>query len=365
MKTVAELDRGDCAARTGVVDCDVHVVPRNPEEIKAYLSQPWKHRFSIWTNNFYKNPISPQRTVPSGGGKPGSEPEFLREQLFDVQGIDTAILLPRSHVCMHHDPDYASAVATAYNEWLSDSWLGEYNPDGRFKGSITIAHQDPASAAKEIDRWAGHAHFVQVLIDSGARAPLGQRQYYPIYDACVRHELPLVIHPGTDGMGINILASQGYPSHFLEYYAGLSFAMQVHLLSILTEGVFERYPNLRIVIAEGGVAWLPALMWRLDQEYKGLRSEIPWVKKRPSDYLREHVRFTASPLERPLKDEDLMDVLSMFDYENLLMYSSDYPDEHYASPDSFSFLPSDSRQKILSDNARQLYRLGESQSKEH
>ena len=80
-------------------------------------------------------------------------------------------------------------------------WLWEYNPDGVFKGSITVAHQDPQAAAREIARWAGHPHFVQVMMDSGARAPYGQRQYYPIYEACQKYGYPLAIHPGTDGMG--------------------------------------------------------------------------------------------------------------------------------------------------------------------
>ncbi|MCU6790888.1 amidohydrolase [Paenibacillus sp. WQ 127069] len=357
MSTVLHNDNQEQAVGVGIIDCDVHVHPLHPDVIKAYLSQPWKHRFQIWQNTYYKSPVEPTQTVPPGGGKPGTDVDFLRMQLLEGCGIATAILLPRASTSIFHDPDHASAVATAYNHWLSETWLGTHNADGAFKGSITIAHQDPAAAAKEIDRWAGKPHFVQVLMDSGARAPFGQRQYYPIYEACARHGLPLAIHPGTDGMGTNILASQGYPSHFLEYYAGVSFAMQTHLLSLLTEGVFERFPDLKIVFTEGGVAWLPALMWRLDQEYKGLRSEIPWLKKRPSDYLRDHVRLTTQPLERPVSDRDLQDLLSMFDYEHMLLYSSDYPDEHFASPDSLSFLAPDIRCKLLSDNAKQLYRL--------
>ncbi|TVY08382.1 amidohydrolase [Paenibacillus cremeus] len=349
----AELSK----SQSGIIDCDVHVYPRNAEEIKQYLAQPWKHRFHIRKNHYFQSPVTPRRTVTPDGRSPGTEPEFLREQLLRPHGITTAILLPRADVSANHDPDYAAAVATAYNKWLSDTWLNEYNADGAFKGSIMIAHQDPQSAAKEIERWAGHPHFVQVVIDSGARAPFGQRHYYPIYDACARHGLPLAIHPGADGIGINILASQGYPSHFLEYYAGLSFAMQVHLVSMLTEGVFERFPDLKIVITEGGVTWMPALMWRLDQEYKGLRSEVPWMKKLPSEYLRDHVRMTTQPLERPQRNEELLDVLSMMNYEEMLLFSSDYPDEHFASPDQLEFLTPRARSRILSENAKLLYHL--------
>lgn len=340
-----------------IIDCDVHVYPRNAEEIKRYLPQPWKHRFHIWSNAYYAEKVEANRTVPPNGAGPGTDPDFLIRQLIKEEGVAQAILLPRANVSIHHDPDQAAMEASAYNNWLSDTWLTSHNPDGVFKGSITIAHQDPAAAAKEIEKWADHQHMVQVIMDTGARAPFGQRHYYPIYEACARHRLPLALHPGTDGMGVNILASQGYPSHFLEWYAGFSLSMQVHLLSLLTEGVFERFPELKMIFVEGGIAWLPALMWRLDQEYKGLRSEIPWTKQMPSLYLKEHVRFTTHPLERPEKDGDLTDVLAMMNCEDLLLYASNYPHQYCASPRDLHFLPETFKPKIFAQNAKQLYRL--------
>ena len=136
-------------------------------------------------------------------------------------------------------------------------------------------------------------------MDSGARRPFGQRQYYPIYEACERHGLPLAIHPGTDGMGINVQPTPGYPTHYIEWHYLPVAGFQAHLVSLLTEGVFERFPSLRIVLVEGGVAWLPALMWRLDAEWKALRSEVPWVQRRPSEYLRDHVRLTTPAAGAP------------------------------------------------------------------
>jgi predicted TIM-barrel fold metal-dependent hydrolase len=256
------------------------------------------------------------------------------------------------------DPDFATAIASAYNEWLADTWLGKHNADGIFKGSITIAHQDPQAAAREIERWAGHPHFVQVMTDSGARAPFGQRQYYPIYEACDKHGLPFAIHPGTDGMGINVQPSPGYPTHYIEWHTCLSLAFQAHLVSYLTEGVFERFPGFRIVLVEGGVSWLPALMWRLDQEYKGLRYEVPWLTKKPSEYLRDHVRIASQPLERPDNDQHLLQMLEMLDAEHILMFSSDYPHWDFDSPKlAFPKLPDALRSRIFYENAKEFYKL--------
>jgi predicted TIM-barrel fold metal-dependent hydrolase len=129
-------------------------------------------------------------------------------------------------------------------------------------------------------------------------------------------------------------------------------------VSLLTEGVFERFPESRVVLVEGGVAWLAPLMWRLDQEWKALRAEVPWMRRRPSDYLRDHVRLTSQPLERPDNDDDLLRILEMMDAEHVLMFSSDYPHWDFDSPrHAFPTLPETLRRRIFEENARELYGL--------
>lgn len=344
----------------GLVDCDVHVYPRNIDEIKAYMAMPWRERYRGGGRGFYGNPVhgSRQDAVPPSGGPAGSDPDFLRQQLTDAYGHTYAILLPRAFCNLHPDPDMGTAIAAAYNQWLAETWLSQYNHDGLFKGSITVAHQDPQAAAQEIEKWADHPHFVQVMTDSGARAPFGQRQYHPIYEACEKHGLPFAIHPGTDGMGINVQPSPGYPTHYIEWHTCLSLSFQAHLVSLLTEGVFERFPNFKVVLVEGGVAWLPALLWRLDAEWKALRPEVPWLTKPPSHYLRDHVRISSQPLERPDNDRHLLAVLEMMDAEHLLMFASDYPHWDFDSPThAFPKLPEKLYERIFRENALEFYAL--------
>jgi predicted TIM-barrel fold metal-dependent hydrolase len=202
--------------RAGTIDCDVHPMPCSLDEIRGYLPMPWRDRYSDGGRGFFSNPVHGARldSKPPDGGPAGSDPTFLRRQLIDEYGVAYAILLPRAFYNLHPDPDFGTAIAAAFNDWLADTWLSKYNPDDVFKGSITVAHQDP-QAAREIARWAGHPHFIQVMMDSGARAPYGQRQYYPIYEACERYGYPLAIHPGTDGMGINIQPGPGYLTHYM------------------------------------------------------------------------------------------------------------------------------------------------------
>ncbi|WP_134703192.1 amidohydrolase family protein [Ammoniphilus sp. YIM 78166] len=345
----------------GIIDCDVHPHPKSVDEIKAYMQPPWRDRLQTAnTRGIYMNPIHPNRldSFTPNGGFPCSDPDFMRQQLLDEYGINYAILLPRAFATMYPNPEFATAVAAAYNDWLADVWLDHNNADGRCKGSITVAPQDPMAAAKEIDRWADHPHMVQVMIDGGSRAPYGHRQFYPIFEACERNGLPLALHPGTEGVGINDSQISGYPATYIEWHTGLMLSFQAHLISFLTEGVFERFPKLKLVLVEGGSAWLPPLLWRLDSEWKGLREEVPRVKKKPSEYIRDHVRITSQPIESPEKPEHLLQIFEMMDAKNILMFSSDYPHWDFDSPSrAFPKMPEDLKQRIFFENAKELYNL--------
>lgn len=357
----ADLRQNRKKAKPGIIDCDVHPIPKSLDQIRQYMPKYWQGRFRGGGRGlFYGNPSHGHRldAVPPEGGPAGSDPNFVRKQLMEPFNIKKAILIPRENSCQFPDLDYGNAIASAYNEWIADTWIGPDNPDGVFKTSIVINHSDPSAAAKEIDRWAGHKHVVQVTTDSGARFLMGHRNFHPIFEACCRHNLPLALHPGLDGIGINILPSPGNPSHYIEWHTCMSLSFMAHLVSLLTEGTFERYPDLRIVLVEGSSTWIVPLMWRLNMEYKALRHEIPWVKKRPSDYLRDHIRVTSQPLERPDDDEDLLHMLRMMDAEHIMMFSSDYPHWDFDNPKlAFPKLPEKLYNRIFFENAEQFYNL--------
>ena len=346
-----------------IVDCDVHVYPRDIEEIKVHMAQPWRDIYHGEGRPFYM--FAPmfhgQRldAVPPGGGDPATDPQFLSEHHLEKFGISRAVLLPRVFCNMHPNPDYASAMASAFNDWLAETWLGKYNSDGVFKGSINIAQQDPQGAVREIERWAGHPHFVQVMIDAGSRAPLGHREYWPIYEACARNGFPFAIHPGTDGMGINHQPTPGYPTHYIEWHTCLSLSFQAHLVSFITGGVFEKYSDFKVVLVEGGVAWVAPRIWRLDHHYKAMRAEVPWMKRRPHEYLKDHVRMTSQPLERPDDPKHILQILEMLEAENFLMFASDYPHWDFDSPrNAFPKLSQAMHDRIFYQNADALYGLG-------
>ncbi|HEU5090097.1 MAG TPA: amidohydrolase family protein, partial [Roseiflexaceae bacterium] len=121
------------------------------------------------------------------------------------------------------------------------------------------------------------------------------------------------------------------------------------------EGVFEKFPTLKVILYEGGLFWLPHIMWRFDKNWKAQRAETPWVKKPPSAYIREHFYHTSYPLEAS-DEQALAQVLAMVDGTRTLLFSSNYPNWELGSPyEMIEALPETARQPVLAGNALEVY----------
>jgi len=345
----------------GLVDTDVHIAPRSIDALHPYLDARWRDYLresgiQSLESDLYP-PRSPLSSIPGArpaDGPPGSDPDLLRRQLLDPWGVRTAITHCTYGVDGIHNPDWAVAMARALNDWQRAEWLAG---EPRLRGSVVVAGQDPARAAAEVDRAAGLGGFVQVLMPVRARAPLGSRAFWPIYEAAQRHGLALAVYAG--GSGGNPVTPVGAPSYYLEEYVGIANAFQGQLVSLVCEGVPVRFPGLAIVLVESGLSWLPALMWRLDKNWKGLRREIPWVDRLPSQVIRDAVRLTAQPFDAPA--DRLPAVLERLGSDRMLMFSTDYPHHQFddageAAPPG---LPAGALARFLRGNAVETYRLGE------
>lgn len=349
-----------------IIDCEVHVVWRSLEEIERYLPRAWHRRLrrdpGMIRPNFYSpyRGYHPDAARGPDGGPPGSDPQTVLRDWLDRQNIAYAVL---SHydlpvISTWGDMDYPAALARAYNDWLIERWLAV---DPRFLGSMIVATQDPEVAAQEIERVGTHPQIVQVLVASGTRVPYGVRTFHPIYAAAERLGLPVAIHTGTEGLGIaNPPTAAGWPSTYLEFYTCQPQNLAAHLTSLVTEGVFVKFPHLRIVFLEGGAAWAPPFLWRLDKNYKALRSECPWLTDLPSVYVKRHFRFGTHGLERPDDPAPLWSFLRALGAERLLLYGSNYPRWDLEAPQDTLVLQTAEapvRRRIAYENARELYRL--------
>lgn len=347
-----------------VIDTDVHPAPRERAELIDYLPERWRHQnafnqvFNAVGSPIYEAPNKAQRldAYPPGGGAPCSDPEFTERQLFDEAKVDLAILFPLT-VRPMVNPEHEAAACAATNEWLADTWLSKFNKHERYYGTLRVTIGDPALAVAEIEKWAGHPRFIQVMINPYTNIPLGQRCYDPIYATAQKYDLPLAIHVNRSP-GMRLLTPVGFASYFFEHHSLYPLMYAAHLTSMVMEGVFERFPRLKLVLIEGGTSWIIPLVWRLDQAWRALRSEVPWVKRPPSQIIREHVMFSSQPIDEPRLPREFHVMLELMDAENTLMFATDYPHWDFDDPyQTFGKLPESVQKKILCENARRLYRL--------
>jgi predicted TIM-barrel fold metal-dependent hydrolase len=341
-----------------LIDTDVHQALPG---LHNYLPSHWRDRWAaagLGAGTGYQNPRGVLRrdTTPPNGGGPASDPAFLIDDHLDRYGIDYAILTGPFVLPLGTDPDYLNAIATAANVATAEEWL---STSRRFCGSIMINADDPPAAVSEIERWAEHPQFVQVMMAATTRQPCGQRRYHPIYAAAAAHGLPVALHPGAEGAGGAAPPTPvGYPSRYLEWHTLLPLTAMAQVASLVCEGVFERFPTLRVVITEGGLSWLPHLSWRLDKNFKALRDTVPWLTRRPSDYIREHLRLTTQPIEEPDDPAQLEQILVMMDADRTVMFSSDYPHWDNDNPRLlFRRLDDSMRAAIMAGTAAELYGL--------
>lgn len=360
---ILERPKGDKLVDVKIVDTDVHPSPSSPEILRSYVPEPWRDKswsdevFNAIGSPVYEAPNKAQRrdSYSPVGGPPCSDPEFTAKQLFGDANVDFGVMIPLT-VRPTANPEHEAAVCAATNLWLKDTWLTKFNRHQRYYGTLRVSSRDTELAIREIDEWAGDEHFVQVMLNPYTDTPVGQARYHPIYEKVSRLGLPVVLHANRSP-GMRLLTPVGFSSYFFEHHSLYSMMYAVHLVSLVFEGVFEKFPDLKVTLVEGGFSWVVPLAWRMDKLWEQLGSEVPQVKRRPSEYIRDHVRLSTQPIEEPPHRKDLVDLWDLMDPGHMLMFATDYPHWDYDAPREVNRFPKEARQRILRDNALEWYSL--------
>jgi predicted TIM-barrel fold metal-dependent hydrolase len=347
-----------------VIDTDVHVEPRSFEEIVPYLDAPWRDRAINdrvpWRRaGFTTFDGGARKDAQPAEGDIGSDPDLVGRQLFVDEPTDIAILLPWSFRGFTVDPALDTALAAAVNRWLANTWLSKYNTEGRYVGSITVAVDDPIAAAREIDKWAGHPGFRQVMTSHYGPRPFGHPMYDPIWAAAARHRLPVSVHfrsGATQPLG---WTSTGPLQFFVEYHSLVApMAYAAHMASWICNRVLDRHPEMKVLFLEGGFLWHRPFIDRLARHWRTAGQELS-ARKTPQQYLRDHFRFASQPIEESPNPQQIATLFEEANAAELLMFSSDYPHYDYDPPSRAlpRTLAADVRKRIMSENAREFFDL--------
>ncbi len=351
----------DAAKYAGAIDCDLHPAVPGMGVLLPYLNDYWREMVAVRALDRLNLSLTsyPQNTPLScrpewkldGGQKPGSSLRAMQEHVIDRYRQRWGILNCLYGAQVFHSEDMAAAFCRATNDWIRDEWL---NRDPRLRASIVIAAHNTELAVAEIERRADDFRFVQVLMLVSGESTLGRRQLWPIYQLAERLGLPIGIHAGSAYRYAPTAA--GWPSYYVEDYVSQSAAFESQLQSMISEGVFAKFPNLRVVAIESGLTWLSGFAWRADKTWKGVRAEVPWVTRAPSDIIRNHIRFTVQPIDAPDEAEAVLRLTDHLRSDELFLFSTDYPhwqfDDDRVLPEG---LPDRLFRKILSENALGTY----------
>ena len=347
-----------------VVDVDAHYTGKFEDLLDYIPDGPWRDRFEAGSKasspssikGFWPRITSAQDTYRSPGGWNHFESPDHAFEVMEALAIDKVVFLGNQMITfdqMKADDERPVVYANAYVDFLLDRVV---DPERGIYGTVPVPTNDPDAAAELVDRVGDERGIVGVcFITSMVEPPLGNRKYDPIYEAAERHDLPIILHGGTPGVDNFYLS--GYEFRLETHTLSFMWANTSQLVSIVAQGVPEKFPNLDFVFQECGIFWIPMMMYRMDMEYLQKPHEAPLMEKRPSEYMKEFY-YGTQPLETPPTKKYFDYVIEMIGGADRLLYASDYPHTDYDTPNAITSIPGLSREdkeKILGRNAEEVF----------
>lgn len=344
-----------------VVDSDVHLTV-HPEDLAEYLHEP--HRTHV-SNTTYGTPFPSSGWDQWMGGKIDDNwstfttteaiGEFCEEFHIDYPIINTFDPLGK-----FPQDELAIDLMRGYNDYVLDRILDE---NDEYKALIALATQDPEKAAEELDRLGDEDQFVGAYVGTtGSHPPLGDPGYDVMYQAAEDNDLPIAFHGNAEDFMFEFPRQNQALNKFLQVHTlAHTWSQELTLVSLITEGVPEKFPGLNFIFLESGIGWVPYTMYRLNKEYSIRRNEAPLLEKSPEEYIRESCYFATQPLGESNDPTHMNELIEMLGTENL-MYASDYPHWDFDHPSGVdkhlrSQFSAEQRQQVLYDTPVEAFKL--------
>ncbi len=326
-----------------VIDADGHVYEGNVD-LAGRMPEKWRSQAPIrlqdnegnwrillegriWSASQGLGPgVSRPMTEKARGFRPGMVDPAARLKDMDEEGIDVAILFGTQIALTVNglmNKELATVLCRAVNEWLLEYCAADPQ---RLRAVGLIPCQDPPAAVKELE-FLAKAGAVTAMLPTNVYGlnNMGDRMFDPIYDCAQSLGLALSVHPqtGHDGVlgvsGVMGAGSERFRKYVYVHMTAFPFELMIAMMHMIGEGVFDRYPRLKVGYMEGGAGWLPYWAERFDEHVEKLAPQMPQLKRKPSDIIKS----TQIVLTCESEETGLDRVFSANGSETVL-YASDY-----------------------------------------
>jgi predicted TIM-barrel fold metal-dependent hydrolase len=289
------------------------------------------------------------------GGTGAERDAAQAHRWMDALSVDYCCLFPTPMLLlgMHPQVEVEVMMARAYNRWMTEILLPS-NP--RLVSMLYLPFNDPEETYRMVKENAGKKGVSGFMVVSTRYKPVHDNAYMKTYALLEELGLPLAFHASYH-WNDQLLS---HCNRFLAAHAlGFTFFNAVHCTNWIVNGLPERFPKLKVIWIESGLAWVPWLMQRLDNDYRMRTSEAPALKRLPSDYMRE-MFYTTQPMEMVNNTKALELTFEMINADTQLLYASDYPHWDMDLPSTIwdlPFLTESSKRNILGLNAQRVFNL--------
>ncbi|HWV43540.1 MAG: amidohydrolase [Pseudolabrys sp.] len=280
----------------------------------------------------------------------------LMYRWMDALRVDVACMFPTPMLNIVTCPriEVEVALARAYNRWLCDNILESEN--GRLKSMLYLPFNDPAACIDIVEKFGSRKGVIGFMVVATHYRSVHDNAYMKLYSMLQERNLPLAFHAAYTWSDKQLSLT----NRFMAVHAlGFTWHNMLHMTNWLVNGMPERFPKLKIIWIESGLAWVPFLMQRLDNEFMMRSSDAPLLKRIPSDYMRE-MYYTSQPMEMVNNPKALEVTFEMINAKTQLLYSSDYPHWDMDLPSTIydlPFLDEQAKRDILGGNAQRLFNL--------
>jgi len=356
-----------------IVDVDAHVtetafwsdvVDRMESDVYKQMARAFKERGNapglmnstpgmLYQDVFGRIPHQQRLGEAVPGGHTHAQVTLVQRAM-DSMGIDYMVVFPTPMLVlgMHPQVEMEVVIGNAFNKWLTEEVLPQ---DPRIKAMLYLPFNHPEASVKAVEMYADNPSVIGFSVTSTRFRAVNHDSYMPLYSAIQATGKPLAFHSGFHWGD----QSMQQCNKFISMHA-ISFVYYniIHMTNWIMNGLPERFPKLKVVWIESGLAWVPFLMQRLDSEYMMRSSEAPLLKRKPSEYMQE-MFYSSQPLER--SNIELTEAtFKAMKAETQLLFASDWPHWDFDLPNSITTLPfldEKAKRNILGFNSARLFNL--------